>query len=232
MDSLLPILHKISIVILPLLFAITLHEAAHGYVAAKLGDKTALMMGRVTLNPAKHIDPIGTIVLPLAMLLLKTGFIFGWAKPVPVTWQNLNHPRRDMAWVALAGPGANLLMAILWAAIVKVSITLLPSTQGHTVLQQIAVFAIAAGSYGIFINFILMILNLIPIPPLDGSRVVSAILPPRMAARYEVLEPYGIWILLALLFFGLLQSIIIPPLILLMHWITIIFHLPVNPMLG
>ena len=114
------LIQNLSVIIIPLLFAITLHEAAHGYVASKLGDKTALMLGRVTLNPAKHIDPLGTIIIPIALVIMKSGFIFGWAKPVPVTWQNLRNPRRDMALVALAGPAANLLMALLWAAIMKI----------------------------------------------------------------------------------------------------------------
>lgn len=196
------VFHIIAIIIIPLLFGITLHEAAHGWVAMKRGDKTALLMGRVTLNPIKHIDPIGTVLIPIAMLVLSHfTFAFGWAKPVPVTWQNLKNPRRDKAWVALAGPGANLLMALLWALIAKIS--LLSSTPAMQ-------FLFTMGLFGITINVVLMLLNLIPIPPLDGSRVVSSLLPPRLAFQYDRIEPYGIWILLALLVFGLLGKILFP----------------------
>ncbi len=187
----------LTIAIIPLIFAITLHEAAHGYIASKLGDQTALIMGRVTLNPAKHIDPIGTVALPIIMLLF-AGFIFGWAKPVPVAWQNLNKPRRDMALVALAGPISNLLMAILWAIIAKLAM-LVFSGDTHQIAKDLALFIHRAALFGITINCVLMILNLIPIPPLDGSRVVSSLLPPRAALVYEKIEPYGIWILLGFL---------------------------------
>ncbi len=197
------IMQFLAVAILPLLFAITLHEAAHGWVASKLGDKTALMLGRVTLNPIKHIDPVGTVFFPLVMLFASSavggGLIFGWAKPVPVSWQNLNHPKRDMALVALAGPAANLLMAILWAIIGKVCLIIF---QGDTApfLQMLAQFFHRVALFGIMINCVLMILNLIPIPPLDGSRVVSSLLPPAAAMVYERLEPYGIWIVFAFLF--------------------------------
>ncbi len=219
------IIHVIAVIILPLLFAITLHEAAHGWVANKLGDKTALMMGRVTLNPIKHIDLFGTIILPLAMLILsKFTFAFGWAKPVPITWRNLSKPRRDMAFVAVAGPLANLLMALLWASIAKIS-TVLGGSVSNPILKWSAVFFYTAGSFGIMINVVLMILNLIPIPPLDGSRIVSSILSPSMAYRYEKIEPYGIWILLGLLIFGLLGRILTPPVLHLSQWIRSIFGL-------
>ncbi len=198
------IIHTIALVIIPLLFAITLHEAAHGWVAMKLGDKTALLMGRVTLNPAKHIDPMGTVILPIAMLILSHfTFAFGWAKPVPVTWQNLKNPRRDKALVALAGPGANLLMAVIWAVVAKVAFIYHP--------HELANFFYLMGMFGITINIVLMLLNLIPLPPLDGSRVVSSLLPPRTAATYDRIEPYGIWILLGLLVFGVLGKILLPP---------------------
>lgn len=214
-------LHTIAVVILPLLFAITLHEAAHGWVAMKLGDKTALMMGRVTLNPAKHIDPLGTIILPAILLVLSNfTMAFGWAKPVPITWQNLKNPRADKAWVALAGPGANLLMALLWALLAKIS-SLYP-------LSELAKFLYLMGVYGIGINGILMLLNLIPLPPLDGSRVISSILPPRIAAKYDLLEPYGIWILLALLISGLLGKVLYPLTLQFMTVISSVFHLPLQ----
>lgn len=213
-------LHTIAVVILPLLFAITLHEAAHGWVAMKLGDKTALMMGRVTLNPAKHIDPFGTVILPIILLILSNfTMAFGWAKPVPITWQNLKNPRADKAWVALAGPGANLLMALLWALLAKIS--------SQYPLSELAKFLYLMGVYGIGINGILMLLNLIPLPPLDGSRVISSILPPRIAAKYDRLEPYGIWILLALLVSGLLGKILYPLTLQFMTVISALFHLPV-----
>ncbi len=190
--------------VLPVLFAITIHEVAHGWVASKLGDKTALMMGRITLNPIKHIDPIGTIVVP-AILLFLGGFIFGWAKPVPVNWNNLRNPRRDMALVAAAGPVTNFLMAIIWAAILKIGIIL---------TQQDMSWAIALvymGQAGIWINLILMVLNLIPIPPLDGSRVMASFLSPKAAYAYSRIEPYGFFIILGLLAFGILGFILLPP---------------------
>lgn len=223
MDTILQLLPTIAVVILPLLFAITLHEAAHGWVASKLGDQTALMLGRVSLNPMRHIDPIGTIALPLLMIVLRTGFIFGWAKPVPITWQNLKNPRRDMALVAIAGPLSNLLMACLWALVAKFSMLILYASWDHASwVQTAAAFFQAAAKFGIWINAILLILNLLPIPPLDGSRVVSALLPRRLAAQYDLIEPYGIWILLALLFFGHLQRILLPSVSWLSHTISML----------
>ncbi len=201
-------IQTITVAALPLIFAITLHEAAHGWVASKLGDKTALMLGRVSLNPAKHIDPIGTVILPLCMLLFG-GFVFGWAKPVPITAQNLHHPRRDMALVALAGHGANLAMALIWGLIAKLGFTMIESS--YTLLHGSAEFFILAGKFGIMINVVLFILNLIPIPPLDGSRLVSCFLPKHLNAQYERIEPFGVWILLALLVMGALQFILFPP---------------------
>ena len=179
------IIQLIAVIILPLLFAITLHEAAHGWVASKLGDKTALMMGRVTLNPIKHIDIFGTVILPIGMLILsKFTFAFGWAKPVPVNWQNLRHPRRDMMLVAIAGPIANLLMGLFWAAIAKLSLVFGAGTM-NPIVKAATSFFYNAGLFGITINIILMVLNLIPIPPLDGSRIVSSILSPSAARTYE-----------------------------------------------
>lgn len=217
------ILPTLVIAALPLLFAITLHEAAHGWVANKLGDKTALMLGRVSLNPVRHIDPIGTIVVPLAMLLLSTGFIFGWAKPVPVTWQNLRNPRRDMAIVAIAGPLSNLLMAFFWAIVAKLGSFFLGTWDTQASMRTVALFFNMSGLFGILINSLLLVLNLLPIPPLDGSKVISAILPPRIAARYDLIEPYGIWILLALLFLGHLQKILLPPVFALTKAISSLF---------
>lgn len=209
--------------ILPLVFAITLHEAAHGFVASKCGDKTALMLGRVTLNPVKHIDLLGTIIVPILMLLMG-GFIFGWAKPVPVAWQNLKSPRRDMALVALAGPATNLLMALAWAMLAKLALLyLVDSSQPWIVVT--GQFVQAAAAFGISINCVLLVLNLLPIPPLDGSRVVSSLLPAKAAHAYEKIEAFGIWILLALLFLGVLRTILWPPIELLFFWISNLFGL-------
>ena len=199
------VVQQVSVWLLPVLFAITVHEVAHGWVAGKLGDPTAMMMGRLTLNPFKHIDPIGTVVVPLILLLLPGGFIFGWAKPVPVTWKNLRNPKKDMALVAIAGPAANLLMAIFWAIILKIGIVL--SVQGETQ----SMFLAAMGIAGIFINAILMMLNLIPLPPLDGGRVLVGLLPGPLAWKVSRLEPYGFFILVALLATGILGAIIGPP---------------------
>jgi Zn-dependent protease len=219
------IIHIIAVIILPLIFAITLHEAAHGWVANKFGDKTALMMGRVTLNPIKHIDLFGTVILPIVMLVLsKFTFAFGWAKPVPVNWQNLKNPRRDMALVAIAGPLANLLMALIWAAIAKISLVFGESASG-SVGKDVATFFFTAGLFGININVILLVLNLIPIPPLDGSRIISSLLPPNLARTYGKIEPYGIWILLALIVFGLLGRALYPPVFYLARLIKGLFGL-------
>lgn len=194
------IIQLICIAAIPLIFAITLHEAAHGWIASKLGDQTASIMGRVTLNPLKHIDPFGTVILPLVMLTFG-GFIFGWAKPVPVAWQNLRNPKRDMAIVAAAGPGANLVMALFWGLIAKLSYTIFSHPSANQAIQATAQFIHLSSRFGIMINCVLLVINLIPIPPLDGSRVVSSFLSPIAARKYERLEPYGIWIFLGIIFF-------------------------------
>ncbi|GAB4356229.1 MAG: site-2 protease family protein [Immundisolibacter sp.] len=195
---------KIAIWALPVLFAITVHEVAHGFVASRLGDRTAQMMGRLTLNPLKHIDPVGTVLVPLVMLLLPGGFLFGWAKPVPVGYRNLHNPKRDMAIVAAAGPLSNLLMAVGWALLLRLSVELL---QPLPWAAQPLFFMAQAG---IAINLILMILNLIPVPPLDGGRVLSGLLPARQAAALGALEPYGLMIVLALLLTGVLWRFLQP----------------------
>ena len=206
------IIQTISVAILPLIFAITLHEAAHGYVASRLGDKTALMLGRVTLNPIKHIDWFGTVLLPILLLAFSGGIVFGWAKPVPITTRNLRSPRRDMALVALAGPLSNFLMALLWAGVAKLAMMLLAQPQLGSTGYDIGLFFVNAGRFGLMINAVLLVLNLLPLPPLDGSRVVSSLLPPRIAATYDRIEPYGLWILLALLLTGMLSRVLSPPL--------------------
>jgi len=196
-------IQKLAVLFLPVLFAITVHEAAHGWMAKKLGDQTASLLGRVTLNPLRHIDLVGTILVPLGMFAL-TGFLFGWAKPVPVDGRNLHQPRRDMALVAIAGPGSNLIMAIIWAGIMHLGVIL-----GN----EYAFFALPMvymGYAGILINAFLMVLNLIPILPLDGGRVVASLLPPRLAMQYARLEPWGLIIVVGLLFSGLLGSVVQP----------------------
>jgi len=182
-----------TVYLVPVLFAITLHEAAHGYVARQLGDPTAALLGRVSLNPFRHIDPFGTIVVPLAMLvmsLLATGrpFLFGWAKPVPVNFAKLRQPKRDMAWVALAGPAANFVMLLGWGLIYKVQLE-----AGST-----EAFFFEMARAGIFVNIGLMLFNLIPIPPLDGSKVIMSLLPAKLAWSYARLGPFGFVIVIVL----------------------------------
>ena len=192
---------------LPVLFAITVHEVSHGWVAKLLGDPTAMMLGRLTLNPIKHIDPFGTVLLPLFMVWVSHGAMaFGWAKPVPVTWENLRHPKRDMALVAVAGPASNLLMAILWAVILKICLLFSANPQWYWLIQPLIYMCGA----GILINSILMVLNLFPLPPLDGGRVVAGLLPGPLAYKFSKIEPYGLIILIVLFISDILAAIISP----------------------
>ncbi len=207
-----PDLQTLLIWIIPILFAITLHEAAHGWVASKLGDHTARMMGRVTLNPVKHIDPIGTILVPAALLIMPVGFIFGWAKPVPINFNALHSPKSDMIWVALAGPGANLIMAIGWLFVFFLAIKM-----NIPILQRMA-------DAGILINILLAVFNLLPIPPLDGSRVISALLPNPLAYKYNQLEQYGLFILIGLMYFGGFTKIVKPMVELVLSWFTYVLQ--------
>jgi Zn-dependent protease len=193
------VVQKIVAWILPVLFAITVHETAHGWMALRLGDKTALMLGRLTLNPIRHIDPLGTILIP-GLMYLMAGFIFGWAKPVPITWQNLKQPKRDMVYVAAAGPLSNLLMAVFWALTIRIGLS----------LGDMGLALVFMGVAGIFINTILMVLNLLPLPPLDGGRVMTGLLPGPLAYRFSLIEPYGFLILVGLLVTGLLGVILWP----------------------
>lgn len=203
MPSFPELVQTLAVWALPVLFAITLHEVAHGWVARALGDSTAAMMGRLTLNPLKHVDPVGTVLVPLIFLLLPGNFLFGWAKPVPVSARNLGHPRRDMALVAAAGPLANLAMAFFWGLLLKISLT---QNAGEGVWLGIKLMATA----GIIVNLVLMALNLLPVPPLDGGRVLAGLLPPAWAYKLDRLEPYGLVILLLLMFTGLLWPLIRP----------------------
>ena len=194
---------QIAAWVMPVLLAITVHETAHGWVARRFGDKTAQMLGRLTLNPIKHIDPVGTILVPAVMLLLPGGFVFGWAKPVPVDWRNFKRPKQDMAWVAVAGPASNLLMALAWALAARVAL-------GLSADNWIALPLLFMGVAGIFINTILMVLNLLPLPPLDGGRVVTGLLPGPYAYQFARIEPYGFFILVALLVTGVLGIVMWP----------------------
>ena len=210
------IIYKIAVWALPVLFAITLHEVAHGWVANKLGDGTAKMLGRLTANPIKHIDPVGTIAMPLIMLVLQTGFLFGWAKPVPVNTRNFKNPRRDMAIVAIAGPLANLAMAIFWALVMKVAITVIGDSGVGQGLRQM-------GEAGIIINLILFVFNLLPIPPLDGGRVLSNFVPATVSDMLDNIEPYGFFIVIGLLYFGVLNAILSPVILFFMQTINALF---------
>ena len=202
MSSIPDIAYTIAVWAAPILFAITLHEAAHGWVANKLGDPTAKSLGRITLNPIKHIDPIGTIVVPL-FLAMASPFVMGWAKPVPVQPRYFKSPLLDMALVAVAGPVSNFIMACIWAMFVKVVYLSLDNSPLLTFLAEMA-------RNGIIINIVLMVLNLLPIPPLDGSRVMAGILPKKLALPYIRLEKFGMIIILLLLVSGILGKIMWP----------------------
>lgn len=191
----------ISIAAIPILFAITLHEAAHAYAAKYFGDNTAYQLGRTSLNPLHHIDPVGTVMLPLLTLIFG-GVLFGWAKPVPVDFRNMRHPKQDMLWVALAGPASNLLMALGWAMLYKLALTN-PDNYFANPLQQMA-------TMGIKINTVLLVLNLLPLPPLDGGRVLVSLLPYRQAVQLSKVEPYGMFILLFLAVTPVLGTILQP----------------------
>jgi Zn-dependent protease len=201
------LVQTLAIYSLPVLFAITLHEAAHGYVARHFGDMTAYAQGRISLNPFRHIDLVGTIIVPIVILVAAKlaggpGYLFGWAKPVPVNYSALRRPKQNMLWVAAAGPGANLAMALAWALLLKLA-DALPLSQVSVAMRLVCVA-------GIQVNVVLMVLNLLPILPLDGGRILASLLPHRMAWQYARLEPWGFPILLLLLFSGYLGVLLRP----------------------
>ncbi|MFA5664649.1 site-2 protease family protein [Castellaniella sp.] len=201
------LIQTLAVYALPVLFAITLHEAAHGYVARYFGDPTAALAGRITLNPLKHIDPVGTILVPLVLLfvtrMMGGGLLFGWAKPVPVDFGRLRRPKQDMLWVALAGPASNLFMAIFWVLFLRAGIETGLVRSGHDFWALMA-------QAGVQINLILMALNLLPLPPLDGGRIVYSLLPRRLAWQYGKIEPYGLPILIGLMLLGWLWPLMMP----------------------
>jgi Zn-dependent protease len=194
------IVQAIAVNALPILFAITLHEAAHAYAAKHFGDLTAYAQGRMSLNPVKHIDLFGTILIPLALALLKSPFIFGYAKPVPVDFSRLRNPKRDMAWVALAGPAANLVMALIWMVVFY-------SLDASAVDEE---YFFLVAKAGVFINLVLFAFNLFPLPPLDGGRIMTSILPVRYAIKFARIEPYGFFIVLGLMMLNLLHYWMVP----------------------
>lgn len=214
------LISTVAIWALPVLLAITLHEAAHGYVARHFGDPTAELLGRITLNPIKHIDPVGTVLVPGVILALSamsgaSGVLFGWAKPVPVDFSRLRNPKKDMFWVAAAGPGANLLMTLMWAGLLKLAIVM-PDNAYKLPMASMA-------EAGITINLILMFLNLLPIPPLDGGRITVSLLPDAQAATWARVEPYGFPILIILLLTGVLGQILRPLIGYFSYFLSLIF---------
>ncbi len=217
----LSLVQKIAIWVVPVVLGITVHEVAHGWIARKLGDNTAFMLGRLTLNPLKHIDPMGTILIPGLLLLLQAGFIFGYAKPVPINWRNLRRPKRDMALVAAAGPGANLLMALAWGLLIRLGLS----------LGEPGIALIYMGVAGITINIILMVLNLLPLPPLDGGRVMTGLLPGPWAYQFSRIEPYGFFILIGLLVTGVLGMVLWPVISVVMSMVVPVSGLSVQKFL-
>lgn len=208
---------------LPVLFAITVHEAAHGYAARHFGDQTAAMMGRITLNPAKHIDPVGTILMPLLLYFATSGaFLFGYAKPVPVNFGNLRNPKRDMVWVALAGPASNFLQAIAWAVVLVLLI-------GLGVNER---FFIEMARAGVLVNLVMWAFNLFPLPPLDGGRILVGLLPWRQAHMVARIEPWGFFIVMGLVIAGIVGTVWLRPLMSLGYTIINLLLTPLTALLG
>ena len=211
-------IQAVAINAIPLIFAITIHEAAHGYAARKFGDNTAYMLGRVNLNPAKHIDPVGTILIPLVLILTGSPFLVGYAKPVPVNFGRLRNPRMDSIWVALAGPGSNFFQALIWAILL---ILLL----GFGMNEK---FFISMAQAGITWNLGLLVFNLFPLPPLDGGRILSSLLPARQSIALGRLEPWGFFIVLGLVFTGIIGSLWMEPLMAFFKWIVYLLTIPLQ----
>jgi Zn-dependent protease len=212
------LIQTLAVAALPVIFAITLHEAAHGYAARHFGDPTAWQMGRISLNPLRHIDLMGTIVIPVTILLFSGGsFLFGYAKPVPVDFSRLRDPKKDMFWVAAAGPGANLFMALCWGFMLKLA-WLMPANDFTVPLTEMS-------KIGIMVNCVLMVLNLFPLPPLDGGRIAVSLLPHALAWKFAQLERWGFPILLLLLFTGILGTLMNPLVSTVARLIELIFGL-------
>ncbi len=217
------LLQTVLIYALPVLFAITVHEAAHGYAARHFGDNTALMMGRITLNPFKHIDPVGTILMPLLLYFATSGnFLFGYAKPVPVNFGHLRNPKRDMIWVALAGPASNFVQAFLWAVVMVVLVA----------LQINERFFLEMARAGILVNLVMWAFNLFPLPPLDGGRILVGLLPWRQAQMVSRIEPYGFFIVLALVVAGVVGTVWLRPLMSLGYSAISLLISPLSALLG
>ncbi|RIX78148.1 site-2 protease family protein [Acidovorax cavernicola] len=217
------LIQTVLIYALPVIFAITVHEAAHGYVARHFGDNTAAMMGRVTLNPMKHIDPIGTILMPLMLYFATSGaFLFGYAKPVPVNFNRLRHPKRDMVWVALAGPASNFIQAILWAVLL---IVIVAAGVNET-------FFIKMAQGGVLVNLVMWAFNLFPLPPLDGGRVLAGLLPSGPAQNFLArIEPYGFFIVMALVLAGIVSNFWLRPLMDAGYFVVNLLITPLKAML-
>jgi Zn-dependent protease len=217
------LIQTIALYALPVLFAITIHEAAHGYVARHFGDNTAYVLGRVTLNPLKHIDPVGTILMPLLLYFATSGaFLFGYAKPVPVRFDKLRNPKRDMIWVALAGPGVNFIQAFLWGALLYI-------LRGMEVTEP---FFLKMAQGGVLVNLVMFAFNLFPLPPLDGGRILVGLLPHRQAELVSRVEPWGFFIVMALVISGVVSTLWLQPLMALSYGLLDILLTPIAMIFG